>query len=347
MGLPVAVLSEKPDDPAAQVTSLWFQGKLDDEEALRAFLLGCSTVTFESEFLDAALLDRLATETQTPVYPKPKHMGAIQDRLTQKKLLEKHDLPTSPFLPVSLEKDARKAFEAFGGRLVFKKRRFGYDGYGTFVVRSERELEEFLPELAKNPYGFIAEKFIPFKRELAVMVARGLNKETLALPFVETFQEASRCLWVKGPLKPSPSIKRLGAKLEAFLASVGYVGIMGIELFDTGKELLINELAPRVHNSGHYTLDAVSEDQFALHIKAVLGTDLGTPRLLATGFAMWNLLGSSDSTPSWKLPSEAKLHWYGKNENRKGRKMGHINVLGSTPEDALRRANLARAAFKV
>lgn len=347
MGIPVAILSEHKDDPAAQVTSLWTKGKLDDRKALSRFLKSCSLVTFESEFMDAGLLEEVSLETETDVFPKPQHMAALQDRLSQKRLLEKHGLPTSPFMPVSSAKDARRAFDRFDGALVFKKRRFGYDGYGTFVVRTETQLESFLNVLAQDSIGFIAERFIPFRREIAVMVARGKGGETLHLPFVETFQENSRCLWVKGPLRETSAFKALARKLEGFLERVGYVGIMGIELFDTGKGLLINELAPRVHNSGHYSQNAFSDDQFTLHIKAVMGMHLGKPVALAPGFAMWNLLGSSEREPSWTLPAEVKLHWYGKTKNRAGRKMGHINALGSSPEDALKKARRARSDFDV
>lgn len=372
IGIPVKVLSERREDPAAQVTSLWVQGRLDNRETLTSFLRACSVATFESEFLDADLLEILSKETGTPIYPKPRHMAVLQDRLTQKRLLEKHGLPTSAFLEVHDEESARRAFAVLshGGRkgekaggVVFKKRRFGYDGYGTFVVRSERELEKFLPELSGpalsrnkrslhgfNDHGFIGERFVPFRRELAVMVARGRDGRTLRFPFVETLQENSRCLWVKGPLRESPRLERLGKKAEEFLTALGYVGVMGIELFDTGREILVNELAPRVHNSGHYSLDALTEDQFTVHLKSVLGCALAPPaelRLHAPGFAMMNLLGSSDHAPSWRLPSDVHLHWYGKSENRPGRKMGHINALDRTPAEALAKALNRRADFNV
>jgi len=347
LGLKVAILSENADDPAAQVTALWTQGSLADRKALKKFLAACSLVTFESEFLDAQLLDRLAKETATPILPRPADMASLQDRLTQKELLLKNRLPTARFHTVATPDEARWALDDFGGRAVFKKRRFGYDGYGTFVVRSDEDLAKFLPELENAPSGFIAESFIPFKRELAVMVIRNAPGATLRLPFVESFQESSRCLWVKGPLKESPRLKALGRRLEKFLSGIGYVGAMGIELFDTGRELLINELAPRVHNSGHYSLDALAEDQFTLHLKAILGQDLSSPRLHAKGFAMMNLLGTTAAAPHWRLPREIELHWYGKKDNRPGRKMGHINVLAATPEAALAKAKKARASFKV
>lgn len=347
MGLPIAVLSEKANDPAAQVTPLWRQGSLNDPDSLLAFLKACSTVTFESEFMDAELLAKLELESGTPIFPQPKEMARLQDRLSQKELIEKFSLPTAPFIAVRNQTEAQAAFDYLGGKVVFKKRRFGYDGYGTFVVRSEAEFKNFIAELETNPYGFIAEAFIKFRRELALMVARGRNGQVLTLPFVETKQENSRCLWVKGPLRESAPLKKLKHDLERFLKGIGYVGVMGVELFDTPRGMFINELAPRVHNSGHYSLDALSEDQFTIHLKAVLGHDLVNPKPLARGFAMMNLLGEHAQPPEWVLPPDIRLHWYGKNENRIGRKMGHINALGSTPETALSLVRRRRKSFNI
>lgn len=347
LGIPVAILSENQHDPAAQVTSLWTQGKTTHPETLRSFLLSCSLVTFESEFMDANLLEQMATDTKTPIYPRPAHMGIIQDRLSQKELLNNYNLPTSPFVAVHDEDSARAAFAKFMGRVVFKKRRFGYDGYGTFVVKNQKDLKAFLHELQQDQYGFIGEQFIPFRRELAVMVARSKKGSAMCLPFVETHQANSRCLWVKGPLKSSTSLKRLSQKLCRFVSELEYTGIMGVELFDTGREILINELAPRVHNSAHYSMNALSDDQFTLHLKAVLGCELQPPRLLSPGFAMMNLLGDSQESPKWTLSPEIHFHWYGKQENRKGRKMGHINALGKTPDEALKLARKHRKDFKL
>lgn len=348
MGLKTAVFSEVAEDPAAQVTSLWKKGKLASARDLELFLRQCSVVTFESEFLDAHLLKELAKKTGTPIFPSPELMAALQDRLTQKELLLENRLPTARFHTVKTADEAHWALADLGGKAVFKKRRFGYDGYGTFIVRNEKELVRFLPHLIDNPYGFIAEELIPFARELAVMVVRSRSEQTLRLPYVESFQENARCLWVKGPLRESAKLKNLGRKLEKFLTAIDYIGAMGIEIFETKVgDLIINELAPRVHNSGHYSLDALESDQFSLHIKAILGQDIGTVSLHQPGFAMMNLLGSSEQAPSWHLPADVKLHWYGKSENRAGRKMGHINALGKTPEKALQTVLRRRSDFKV
>jgi 5-(carboxyamino)imidazole ribonucleotide synthase len=347
LGLPIAIYSENENDPAAQVVNDWRKGSFTDKRALESFLKSCSVVTFESEFMDADLLARLSKKTATEIFPSPKLMGALQDRLTQKMLLRHHGLPTSPFHNVKDKEAALLAFDEFKGQVVFKKRRFGYDGYGTFVVRSPIELAKFVPQIASNEHGFIAEKFIAFERELAFVLARSRNGDIERFPFVETRQENSRCLWVKGPIKASPKLETVGKRMEKFLEKTDYVGVMGVELFETKAGFLVNELAPRVHNSAHYSLDALSLDQFSAHMLSVIGAPLSEPRALAKGFAMMNLLGKSAENPSLRLPRGVHLHWYGKQENREGRKMGHYNVLAETPNKALELAKKARASFEV
>ncbi|MES2854365.1 MAG: ATP-grasp domain-containing protein, partial [Bdellovibrionota bacterium] len=291
LGITVSVLSENENDPAAQVCPLWVRGSLKDLKSIETFLSTVEIATFESEFMDAEMLGLASRKTKTPIFPSPKQMGVLQDRLPQKRLLVKHGLSTAQFESVSNEKEARAAFSNLGGAVVFKRRRFGYDGYGTFVVKNEKSLKAFLPEVAKDENGFIAEKLIQFDREIAIVVARTRSGETTALPFVETFQEDSRCLWVKGPLKSNARLKSTAAKIIEFIEAIGYVGVMGVELFESKSGLLVNELAPRVHNSAHYSLDALTTDQFSLHLRAITGMPVeATPRLNAPAFAMLNLL---------------------------------------------------------
>ncbi len=348
MGLEIHVLSPDPRDPAAQVVRHHHRGDPASEADLKAFFARVDIVTFESEFMDAALLGTVATATRVPVHPRPEIMGRLQDRLRQKEFLESRRLPTAAWREVSSAEDAEAAFHAFDGELVFKKRRFGYDGYGTYVVRDRAALRRAIDAVESDRHGFIAEAFVPFRREIALMIARRGSGETATFPFVETFQERSRCLWVKGPIAPrARGAARLPAKLAAGLDELDYRGVMGVELFETAKGLLVNELAPRVHNSAHYSLDALTLDQFSAHWRAVLDLAFGEARPLAGGFAMYNLLGSHARAPSWSLPANARLHWYGKNENRPGRKMGHINGLGTSPGNALKRLTKARAAFDV
>lgn len=338
MGIQPYVYGGQGTDPAAQVTSNYFPGKLDDKEALRAFLKQVDVATFESEFMDAELLSRLSKQTKTKVFPEPDQMAQLQDRWTQKQLLDEYKIKTSRFYKVSTEEEFSSAWQRLSKvGLVLKKRKFGYDGYGTFIVRSEKELKSTMKVIAENPQGFIAEEFIPFKRELAFSAVRNLNGDVVFLPLVESFQKDSRCFWVRGPVG-HPKFTALKSKVKKFLNQINYVGIIAFELFDRNSELWVNEIAPRVHNSAHYSLDALSEDQFQLHLEALLNRKLKTPKLLKPGFAMVNLLGGKNATAKWTEVSEGQVHWYGKAENRLGRKMGHINCLSENPNKALKLA---------
>ena len=223
----------------------------------------------------------------------------------------------------------------------------GYDGQGTFIIKEKLSHRQ---KLAPLKGGFIAEKLIPFKRELALLSARNKTGHIIFFPLVESFQENHKCLWIKGPAQ-HPQLPLLKKQIQAFLNGINYQGLMAFELFDTGGELLINELAPRVHNSGHYSLTALNQDQFTAHLRAIMNLPLKPPRLLKEGglkaFAMLNLLGEGVSSPKLKSLPGIEVTWYKKNQSRKGRKMGHINTLAESPEKALEKLLQVRHLFEV
>lgn len=342
-GLPTAVLSPNPKDPAAQVASDWIEGSPDRIEDVVRLLKRCSAVTFESEFYLASILEEAAKSTGVQIWPKPQTMDLLRDRLSQKRLFDEHRLPTAAWTTVSNKVDVDTALSTFGKAIVFKSRTGGYDGYGTRVVKNQSELESFKSEIETKTGspGYIGEKFVNFDRELAVILARDQHDTVIEFPFVESKQVNSRCLWTVGPAKFSKvgalSKKAMLLKLRKFLKSINYVGAMGVEFFETDGELLINEIAPRVHNTGHYTQAAMSFNQFSAHLFAVSGLPLEKPKTAYQTFGMWNLLGSARSAHSpmtpWKsdlpiVPSvHADVHWYGKHESRPGRKLGHINLV--------------------
>ena len=352
MNLPVAVLSPSESDPAREVCGRWVQGDPNKLKDLVAFMKDCSSVTFESEFYAADAIREAALKTKTPVWPDPKTMALLQDRLTQKNLFDEYDLPTAPWRPVDSSQDAVVAYVALDGQVVFKKRRGGYDGYGTFVVKSDGDLGEFANNGVKD--SFIAEKWIRFKRELAVIAVRDQAGAVFFYPFVESLQKNSRCLWVQGPLKETRAMISMKSSIARFLKGIDYVGAMGIEMFETEKSLIVNEIAPRVHNTGHYTMDAFDLSQFALHLRAVTGLrSQGFAIPKSPAFAMWNLLGTEQGEASqanalgpWNaktLPNGATFHWYGKSESRAGRKMGHVNAVAKTSQSALALAKKSAA----
>jgi 5-(carboxyamino)imidazole ribonucleotide synthase len=337
MGLEVHILSEKPDDPAAQVVRHWHQGDPQKTRDLQDFMGLVDLVTFESEFYSGELLAEVQVQTKTPILPDPGVMSVLQDRLSQKEALLENHVPTAEFMAIHNKNDLEEARAYFKAGLVLKKRTGGYDGNGTFVIRNEAEWSETLHRISVASHDYIAEAYIPFKRELAVMMARNSDGEMVAFPLVQTFQTQNRCDWVMGPLK-HPRLDNLVAGLAVFLEKLKYVGVIGFELFDTGRELLVNEIAPRVHNSGHYSLDALNVDQFTMHWLALLDFQFFEIKSKTPAFVMTNLIGANENSPAFPPTLTGRLHWYGKKQNRAGRKMGHINYSGSSGATLLRRA---------
>lgn len=339
LGLTPFVFSPSKKDPAAQVCINWIKGGIKETEKLKAFLKKIEILTFESELINASLIEKILPKgNKLHIAPSLKILGQIQNRLYQKKLLQSHNLPTADFLSLSSKAAKSKLNKLENirtlnkmwdhlGPFVLKTREGGYDGYGTFPFTEKNQIKNF--KFFKGDY--IAEAFIPFKRELAISAARN-KREIIFTPLVETFQEQSRCLWVRGPVNHK-KINRLKEKISRFLNAINYHGLIAFELFDTGSHLLINELAPRVHNSGHYSLNAMNEDQFTLHLKAILDLPLQPPKS-SEGFAMLNLLGGREEE-KWKSFKKFHFHWYGKTLIRPGRKMGHVNSVGKTPKEAL------------
>ncbi|MBX3042052.1 MAG: ATP-grasp domain-containing protein [Bdellovibrionaceae bacterium] len=346
LGLEMHVLSPQASDPAAQVTRHWHQGSPDHAEDLASFFRQVDVVTVESEFHEATSLASAEKSSGTKLFPSAQNLGTLQDRLPQKDLLKASGLRTAPFFAVDTWADMDRAFEAFKGAFVLKKRRGGYDGYGTFIVRSKKDLERLKISFDPTQSPCIAEAFVPFVRELALVVARNPQGEIAVLPLVETHQVDSRLDWLKGPVR-HPGLKTLQKGLEKFLKKIDYVGTIAFELFETKDRLLwINEVAPRVHNSGHYSLEAVEMDQFRLHLMAILGKSL-TAELSVKAFAMTNLIGSGAATPEAPENLTGHLHWYGKNESRKGRKMGHVTYVGASSSALLKKALKERKGFKL
>lgn len=344
MGMDCWVMSENPDDPAAQVTNKWTQGNIKKLPEVLKFAQKVDLLTFESEFVAPSILQKFI-DKKISCFPKAKHMLAWQDRLSQKELLAKNKVPTSPFYQVDSHRDLLKLKDRVKLPLVIKARRDGYDGKGTFILKNweDNKCKEFFKGIGS---GAIAEHFIPFKRELAVSLVRNTKGEIVFFPLVESFQEDCRCLWVKGPVEHK-KFKALKKRLKDLIDREKYVGFISFELFDDGKELMVNEVAPRVHNSAHYSQNALSVDQFSAHLKAIVGEGLFEPEVLGGGFAMYNLIGSSTKQAVWNFKNDVFLHWYGKLENRPGRKMGHLNTNASSPNKALKKLELAMKDIKL
>jgi 5-(carboxyamino)imidazole ribonucleotide synthase len=337
MGLHTVVLSEKISDPAARVANRWVQGKISSVKDIRKLLKICDVITFESEFIPADLLQKSLKGKRTQIYPNLNCLGRLQDRLHQKEILFDHELPTLGHVKVNSKEEIDLAYQAFDHKMVLKKRMGGYDGYGTFVVKNLQQLNSFKKTFKGQESQFIIEPLIQFKSEKSLIFGRNATGEIVSFPMIQSFQTNSQCDYVVGPVK-HPLENKIRKQITDFLISIDYVGVIAFELFDLGSELVINEIAPRVHNTGHFSQDALNIDQFELHLRCVLGLPLPPIEKLQSAFVMVNLVGKSTRTPLIKSFPSGNLHWYEKTENRARRKMGHINYAGKNKNELLKKA---------
>ncbi|HVM99368.1 MAG TPA: 5-(carboxyamino)imidazole ribonucleotide synthase [Caulobacteraceae bacterium] len=326
LGFDVAVLDPEPESPAQRVVAHPITGAYDDRAALAELARVSDVVTFEFENVPAAAVEILEAEGAA-VAPNGKALAIAQDRLAEKTFLNEAGAPTVAFAEVSSADDLHAALERLGRPLLIKTRRGGYDGKGQAWIQSPREAAAVFAQVGAAPA--IAEAPADFRRELSVIAARGRDGEIALYPLAENHHEGGI---LRRTIAPAPASQRTLAQAEriaaTLLAALGYVGVIGIELFerDDGR-LLVNEFAPRVHNTGHWTLDGCEVDQFEQHIRAVAGWPLGPTHAIAR-VEMTNLIG--EEANDWlKLAAEpeTRLWLYGKTEARPGRKMGHVNRL--------------------
>ncbi|MCJ8278123.1 MAG: ATP-grasp domain-containing protein, partial [Bdellovibrionales bacterium] len=299
-GLTASVYSDKADDPAAQVSSSWSKGSIKDEKALTEFLKSVDVATFESEFQDPTVLLSAQKKSNTKILPSPELMGLLQDRKTQKSLVDEFSIATSPWATTDTVDEINSFIKDQKLPVVFKKRKNGYDGYGTYIVKTKNELSQFIKK-DFEPNLFIVEKFIPFEKEMAIILARSADGSFTHLPLVESFQKDARCFWVKGPIKMK-SIEPMIKGFKKFLKKKDYVGVMGVEFFKTKKGLMVNEIAPRVHNTGHYSMNTLGPSQFDLHNMCLMGQKLPKTIEIKKAFAMVNLLGEGGNTNLEPIP---------------------------------------------
>ncbi len=352
LGFKVIVVNPSPNSPAAQVGAKEIVGDLYNETALKSLAKNTDFITVEIEHLNASVLEELARAGKK-INPAPATIRLIQDKLAQKQFLQEVGLPVADFVEITDTASAEKALNDFGGKMLIKMRHGAYDGRGNEVVSNPEELKRALKAFAgKQLY---AEKFVPFKKELAVMVARGMNGQTAIYPVVETIQERNICTTVMAPADISPAAAEKARQVAIDVANhLEGAGVFGIEMFLTEDDrILINEIAPRVHNSGHYTIEACRTSQFEQHIRAVTGLPLGPTDMIVPAAVMINILGEHDGETKPEGIDKAakdphtKVHLYGKSPTKIDRKMGHITATGQTVEEALERAQKARGAISI
>jgi len=348
LGYRVHVLSPDDDTPTGQVADVEIKAPYEDLETVAEFARRVEVVTFEFENVPAATTETAAKFA--PVRPEGRVLHTTQNRLREKTFLRESGLPVTPFLPVRTAADLPAAFAASSSKRVLKTAAWGYDGKGQRVVADLAGAEAAWTAFGQQEC--ILEEFIPFSCELSVVAARGLDGEFVAYgPLLNQHEHHilnATCL----PAGLDPKLEQEAVALaRAVLEQLNVVGVLCVEYFlTTAGQLLINELAPRPHNSGHLTIDACVTCQFEQQVRAVCGLPLGSGRLRSPS-AMVNLLGDlwQPQPPAWDRAlgfPEVKLHLYGKREARPGRKMGHLTAISETSPAALERALAARKALQ-
>jgi 5-(carboxyamino)imidazole ribonucleotide synthase len=327
LGLHFRFLDPSPEAPVGRIAQR-VTADYTDHAALEKFANGLELVTYEFENVPVEAARSLAQ--RIPVYPPPAALEAAQDRLAEKTLFRNLSISTTDFLPVLKPHDFEAAVKQLGLPSVLKTSRMGYDGKGQWILRTAEDVAKAKSELPK--VVLILERFVPFSRELSVLAVRSRGGETAFYPLVENHHRGGILRLSRAPA-PSlePPIQRAAEDAaRRVLESLKYVGVLAIEFFEHEGRLLANEMAPRVHNSGHWTIEGAVTSQFENHLRAVLGLPLGSPGP-AGHCAMINLIGDLPEPSEVLAVPDAHLHFYGK-VPRPGRKLGHVTLRAASPE---------------
>jgi 5-(carboxyamino)imidazole ribonucleotide synthase len=330
LGFDAVVLERDADSPAGRVAVRCLVGAYDDPVALRALADASDVITYEFENVPAATVSHLLG-LGVDVAPGLMALAVAQDRVDEKTFLNAHGAPTVAFAAAATLQEAVEAVAQVGTPCLMKTRSEGYDGKGQRWVEQAADAAATFTALGGVPV--IVEAAADFTRELSIIAARGRDGATAIYPLAENHHEHGVLRRSIAPARVSPALAEQAERIAArILAGLDYVGVIGIELFEMADgRLLVNEIAPRVHNSGHWTQDGCEVDQFEQHIRAVAGWPLAPTRPIAQ-VEMLNLLGEEvDAWARYAAEPETRLHLYGKRQTKPGRKMGHINRVRSLP----------------
>jgi len=337
MGYDVVVLDPDKESPAGKLATTHICANYADTTALDKMAKSCDAITTEFENVPASILEAL--EKSKPVRPGAKAISIAQDRIQEKSFLKSNGFYTAPFAVINSLEDLKKSISEIGTPAILKVSRFGYDGKGQFSINTESDIDKAWQTLEGE--ACVLEQRMPLDIEVSVVLARSTGGEILTYPVAENIHEG-------GILDETIVPARINSELEVKVITMAkdiaealdYVGVMAVEFFISNGELLVNEIAPRPHNSGHYTLDACMTNQFEQQVRAICGLPLGETTLLSP-VVMVNMLGNiwhDGKAPKWQKLLDhpnVKLHLYGKREARPGRKMGHFNVLSANIDDAI------------
>lgn len=348
-GFEYVIYSETGNSPAGKICNKEIVGKFSDLNKLKEFSLLCDVVTLENEFIDKEYIE-FVESTNVECLPGSDIVGFIQDKYIQKKKLFELNIPVPEFEMVNSIDDIKQFAYKHKYPVILKSRTMGYDGKGNYKIDNENMIDEAYESLGKRG-ELMCERFVDFERELAVQVVRSKTGEIKIYPVVESIQKDHICNIVKASKEyDDERVKSIAVKI---VENISYVGVLAVELFQMNDgTLFVNELAPRVHNTGHYTIEGCFTSQFENHIRAVLGLPLGSTDMKYKNAVMMNLIGSRNGKANlegyWDLITDeyAYIHFYGKDETRKGRKMGHITLVGDDLSQLLFEANKYHSKIK-
>ncbi|MEX0761434.1 MAG: 5-(carboxyamino)imidazole ribonucleotide synthase [Dehalococcoidia bacterium] len=348
MGYRIIVLDPDPDSPAAQVADDMIVAKYSSRDAARELARKSDVLTYEFENVDAEAVE--AAAEITPLHPSDGVLRKAQHRVREKEALTAGGFPVAKFWPVETESEFTRAISDLGVPVVLKTATMGYDGKGQAVIRSEDEAEQAFQALGGGRSQLVLERFVPFKMEVSVICARDGSGHAVTFPCSENVHVDGILDVSIVPARVSPGVAEAASRLAAGIAeALNVVGLIAVEMFVTQDDaLLVNELAPRPHNSGHYTMDACRTSQFEQLARILCGLPMGAVDMPRPA-VMVNLLGDAwedaggqpDFASALAVPG-VSLHLYGKAEARKGRKMGHITAVADDVETALANATAAR-----
>ncbi|WP_445664878.1 5-(carboxyamino)imidazole ribonucleotide synthase [Fodinibius sp. AD559] len=355
-GIQVAVFSDRDErEPVQFMTPDSMTGSYDSADDLANFAKKCSVLTLENEFIDSAILRKAQKQSGTNIFPSPGTFAKIENKLIEKRTFENAGIPVTPYKLVKTVTDLKEFGQNYGWPYVLKSSKGGYDGYGNKTVSNIEEAKKAFNNLGGHDnHDIVAEAFVDFTHELAVQVARNETGHVV-YPCCETVQENHICVGVKSPAPVSQSIQQKAQEMAVKATeAIDGKGIFAYEFFLTEDgDLLLNESAPRPHNSGHYTIEGCVTSQFENHVRAVMGLPLGSPELRAPAIAMINLLGTDerDAQVDNALEALAKrdghLHVYGKLDSRVGRKMAHYTLLGDDMKSTYKKAQKATREIRI
>lgn len=352
LGFYVTVMDAEPNSPAGQVVDQQIVAPVTDEHAIRQLAAISDYLTFEVELANAAVLSDLAQQGKL-INPAPETLTMIKDKYRQKEFLSSVHITTAKHIAVTSGREIEQAIKRFKYPVVLKARTDAYDGRGNAIIKKKSDIPIAMKKLKGR--SLYVEQWVPFIKELAVMAARDMSGNIVTYPVVETVHKNNICHIVFAPAKIDTKIQKKATKLaKQVMNNLQGAGVFGIEMFLTKQgDVLVNELAPRVHNSGHYTIEACITNQFEQHIRAVTGLPLGNPAMKMPAAVMVNILGERtgpvdlQGVHSALSISNLGVHIYGKKETRKERKMGHLTAVDTTIEKAYKKAKLARAQIHI